>query len=118
LARGAVTAQDRRKPPKPCADRPERLIFISMRIEKVSSAVFTPLENGSGVLLNLETLLYYSLNRTGVAVWKLLDEKSSIDLEDIAKSICQRFEVTEDAAEIDLRAFVEHLARFKMVKID
>lgn len=90
-------------------------IFILMRIEKISSTVFTPLENGDGVLLNMDTLGYYSLNKTGVAVWRMFEERGTLDLDEIASAICQRFDVAEDAAEIDLRAFVEHLARFGMV---
>ncbi|HKV38743.1 MAG TPA: PqqD family protein [Blastocatellia bacterium] len=87
-----------------------------MLIEKFSQTVFTPLDNGRGVLLNLETLRYYNLNRTGAAVWQLIDERSSLSLDDIVKGICERFEVEEEPARIDLRAFVEHLARFKMVR--
>jgi len=86
-----------------------------MRIDRIPSTVFTSLENGNGVLLNMDTLCYYSLNKTGVAVWKQLEQKNSVALEDITRSICERFDVTEDAAQIDLRAFVEHLARFQMV---
>jgi hypothetical protein len=74
-----------------------------MQVEKLPSTVFTPLENGTGVLLNLSTLCYYSLNKTGVAVWKVLEENNAA--------------ASEDAAQIDLRAFVDHLARFNMVEI-
>lgn len=88
-----------------------------MRVEKLSQTVFTPLEDGTGVLLNLETLCYYNLNRTGVTVWREIDAKSGSSLDDIAASICERFDVAQDAARIDARAFVEHLARFKMVRI-
>jgi hypothetical protein len=88
-----------------------------MQVEKLPSTVFTPLENGTGVLLNLSTLCYYSLNKTGVAVWKVLEENNAAAIEDMTKRVCERFEVSEDAAQIDLRAFVDHLARFNMVEI-
>jgi hypothetical protein len=94
-----------------------RPYFKIMQIEKLPSTVFTLLENGAGVLLNLSTLCYYSLNKTGVAVWKVLEENNAVAIEDITKTVCERFEVTKDAAQIDLRAFVEHLARFNMVEI-
>jgi hypothetical protein len=51
------------------------LIFILMHIEKLQPTVFTPLDDGTGVLLNLQTLLYYSLNKTGAAVWQQIEEK-------------------------------------------
>lgn len=89
-----------------------------MRIHKLPSTVFTPLEDGTAVLLNLQTLAYYSLNKTAASIWRLIEEKNGLTLDDVVSSICARFEVAEDAARIDLRAFVEHLARFQMVKID
>jgi hypothetical protein len=88
-----------------------------MRVEKLSQTVFTSLEDGAGVLLNLETLCYYNLNRSGAAVWREIDAKPGLSLDDIASSISERFDVTPDAARIDARAFVEHLARFKVVRI-
>jgi hypothetical protein len=89
-----------------------------MRVEKLSQTVFTTLEDGAGVLLNLETLCYYSLNRTGAAVWRDIESRRSLSLDEIVASICERFDIAGDAALIDSRAFVEHLARFKMVRID
>jgi hypothetical protein len=88
-----------------------------MRIEKLSSTVFTPLDDGTGVLLNLDTLLYYSLNRTGAAVWREIENKQVVALEEAVATLCGRFAVAEDAAQIDLRAFLEHLARFNMVRL-
>jgi len=88
-----------------------------MRIERLSPTVFTPLEDGTGVLLNLETRCYYNLNKTGAAVWRDLEARGSILLDDIVAAICKRFDVVEDAARIDLRAFLEHLARFNMIRL-
>jgi len=101
-----------------CAGAVDKLIFVLMRIHKLPSTVFTPLEDGTAVLLNLQTLAYYSLNKTAASIWRLIEEKNGLTLDDVVSSICARFEVAEDAARIDLRAFVEHLARFQMVKID
>lgn len=88
-----------------------------MRVEKLSKIVFTPLEDGTGVLLNLQTLLYYNLNKTGAAVWQEINTKPAPTLDEIAAAISERFDVEPDAALIDARAFIEHLARFKMVRI-
>jgi hypothetical protein len=100
-----------------CASAVLGLIFILMYIEKLQPTVFTPLDDGTGVLLNLQTLLYYSLNKTGAAVWQQIEEKRALTLDEVVASTCERFEVTEEAARIDLRAFVEHLARFQMVQV-
>ena len=87
-----------------------------MQIEKTSPTVFTPLDDGTGVVLNIETLNYYGLNRTGASVWRLIEDASSVSLEDIVRYVCDKYEVTEDAARIDVRAFIEHLARFQMIR--
>ena len=88
-----------------------------MRVERLSQTVFTPLEDGTGVLLNLETRCYYNLNKTGASVWRGIEAQGSISLDEIAAAICKQFDVAEDAARIDLRAFLEHLARFNMVRL-
>jgi len=88
-----------------------------MRIERLSQTVFTPLEDGTGVLLNLETRCYYNLNKTGAAVWRDLEAKGSRSLDQIVAAICKQFDVVEDAARIDLRAFLEHLTRFNMIRL-
>ncbi len=44
-----------------------------MRMQSHPSVVCTVLEDG-GVLLNLETKFYYSLNRTGLLLWTLIED--------------------------------------------
>ena len=88
-----------------------------MQIEKSSSTVFTPLADGKGVLLNLETLCYYSLNRTGAALWQQIEEKKVVTLDDLIESTCERFEVDKENAGRELQAFLEQLETFKMIRI-
>jgi hypothetical protein len=88
-----------------------------MRVERLSRIVFTPLEDGAGVLLNLETQCYYNLNKTGASIWLGIEAKTPNSLDEIVTAICEQFDVAEDAALIDTRAFLEHLARFKMVRL-
>ncbi len=88
-----------------------------MRIEKSSSTVFTPLPDDNGVLLNLETLYYYRLNRTGAIIWKQIDDGGTITLDELVRGVCERFEVNEEAARRHLGAFVEQLEQFKMVSV-
>jgi len=88
-----------------------------MRVEKVSSTVFTPLADGTGVLLHLETLWYYSLNRTGAALWQLIEEKKVVALDDLIDTTCEQFEVDHAEARRTLKSFLEKLVEFKMVQI-
>ncbi len=46
------------------------------------------------VLLDLDTLLYHSLNQTATSIWELLEKPSSA--EQIVQSLCQRYEVTPE----------------------
>ena len=88
-----------------------------MQVEKVSSTVFTPLADGTGVLLHLETLWYYSVNHTGAAVWQLIEERKVVALEDLIDTICEKFEVDHTEAQRTLKSFVEKLVELKMVQL-
>jgi len=81
-----------------------------MIIRKSSPTVFTNLEDGTAVLLNLSTFVYYSLNRTGSAIWQEIEKKESVDRGDLLKVIQERFEIDEPAASQDLDAFVGRLS--------
>ena len=88
-----------------------------MQINKSPATVFTPLDDGTGVLLNKETKSTYSLNRTGSMLWKLLEEVSAVALDDLVLITCERFDVNEDDARLALLAFVDRLERYKMVRL-
>jgi Coenzyme PQQ synthesis protein D (PqqD) len=88
-----------------------------MLVEKSAPTVFTPLDDGTGVLLNLETLFYYSLNRTGVALWQEIERSSSLSVEMLATAICKRFDVDEEAARRSILEFINHLAELKMIRV-
>ncbi len=75
----------------------------------VADVILTELEDGTGVLLHLGTKFYYALNRTGVAVWKLLASGHS-DPDELAREVAARFGgVTEAQARSDIRALLSEL---------
>ena len=88
-----------------------------MPIEKSSPTVFTPLDDGTGVLLNLETLLYYSLNRTGAALWQVIEDRKSCTLDELIRATCQRFDVEAAVARREVHAFIGRLQNLKMVRV-
>jgi hypothetical protein len=88
-----------------------------MQIEKASATVFTPLDDGTGVLLNLNTLFYYSLNRTGAVLWQQIEERRTVTLDDLLRDTRERFEVSEDALRPLVIKFIEQLESFKMVRV-
>jgi coenzyme PQQ synthesis protein D (PqqD) len=88
-----------------------------MRVEKSPQTVFTVLADGTAVLLNLETLFYYELNRTGAVLWQEIEANSSPTVERLVSTVCDRFDVKEEGARPAIMAFVSRLAEFKMVRI-
>jgi hypothetical protein len=88
-----------------------------MQIEKASPSVFTPLPDGTGVLLNLDTRFYYSLNRTGAALWQRIEAERVVTLDELLSHTEQRFEVSEDAARSFVIKFIEQLEIFKMIRV-
>ena len=88
-----------------------------MRIEKSSPTVFTPLEDGTAVLLNLNTLAYYSLNRTGAALWQHIETSNGVSLDELTSATCERFDVDDQAARQAINTFLDQLEQCKLVHI-
>jgi hypothetical protein len=101
-----------------CAQDKQGLFFILMRIEKLSQTVFTPLADGTGVLLNLDTLFYYSLNPTGSILWQEIEASKDLNFDDLLRSACERFDVDEASAQPFISKFIERLEQFKMIRTD
>ncbi|BDG05661.1 lasso peptide biosynthesis B2 protein [Anaeromyxobacter oryzae] len=71
--------------------------------------ILTELQDGTGVLLHLGTKFYYALNRTGVVVWKQL-EQGVREPDALAREIVRRFDgVAEARARADVGALLEAL---------
>lgn len=87
-----------------------------MQIEKASPTVFTSLADGTGVLLNLDTLFYYSLNRTGSVLWQSIEE-GVITLDELLRITGEHFEVGEEAARPLVINFIEQLEVLRMIRI-
>jgi hypothetical protein len=71
--------------------------------------LFTELDDGTGVLLHLDTKFYYTLNPTAVLVWNALEDGSAESVSRIAERIAQEFQVERDAAERDVEALFQDM---------
>jgi len=67
--------------------------------------LLTELADGTGVLLHLETKFYFTLNPTGVEVWKALAGIGSTEL-DVAQKLSADFEVDEETALRDVHTLL------------
>lgn len=71
--------------------------------------LLTELADGTGVLLHLRTKFYYALNRTGVAVWKLLAAGRGATAEALAAALAEEFEGTPAGARGDVEELLREL---------
>lgn len=71
--------------------------------------LFTEIDDGTGVLLHLDTKFYYTLNPTAVAVWKALGDASVKDTVTVAARLVEAFRVERDTAERDVAAIVDEM---------
>ena len=73
-----------------------------------SSVLWRELD-GEAILLNPKEGCSYNLNNVGTLIWKMLDGEHSID--DIAKAICEYYEVEYDQALQDMRTTSARITR-------
>lgn len=76
--------------------------------------VATELRDGTGVLLHLDSLFYFTLNATGLAVWRSL-ERGEASIDSLADGLAREFEVEPDRAMDDVRALLEALLAERLV---
>lgn len=69
--------------------------------------LFTPLPDG-GVLLDLETKVYFTLNATGAALWSQLARGPS-DRAALATHLVRAFDVTAERARADVDQWLAEL---------
>jgi len=75
-------------------------------LEKHPEVVCTELEDGA-VLLNLETRLYYSLDRVGLDIWNLIDSVG--DPAELADRLMTLYEAGDESPQELVNAFLERL---------
>jgi hypothetical protein len=71
--------------------------------------LFTEIDDGTGVLLHLDTKFYYTLNATGVAVWKALAARTAASIAAIADQLSAEFRVGPEEARRDVDALLGDL---------
>jgi hypothetical protein len=77
-----------------------------------SSVLWRELD-GEAIILNPKEGCSYNLNKVGTSIWKMLDGNHSID--DIAKAICELYEVEFEQAFQDLKQLLNELHENNLV---
>jgi len=73
-----------------------------------SQCLLTELDDGTGVVLNIESKFYFTLNSTAVVVWKELASGARTRAE-LASSLVSAFEVGEAEAAADVELLMTEL---------
>ena len=85
-------------------------------IRPSSACLLTELGDGPGVLLDLDTKFYFTLNETGVVAWKRLVEAGTGTTDTLAAALTETFEVTLAQATEDVRTLVGELVAAGLVR--
>jgi hypothetical protein len=73
-----------------------------------AGSLFWRESGGEVVALDAETSRYFAANPSAVALWRRLDEGATEA--DLVDALRERYELSREVAEADVRAFVEQLA--------
>ncbi|MBN8611254.1 MAG: PqqD family protein [Deltaproteobacteria bacterium] len=82
-----------------------------------SRVLLTELKDGTGLLLHLGTKLYFTLNETGVLVWKTL-VAGPATRHRLVDVIAERYEAPRETIDADVAAIVEELIGDQLVRPD
>ncbi len=77
--------------------------------------VLTEMRDGTAVLLNLDTKFYFTLNASGVFVWKLIAVGGEWTVATLAERLTREFDVAYDVALADVDGLLVELRAEKLV---
>ena len=91
--------------------------ILLKQVKPNPSVVFTDLEDGSAVLLDLDSKFYYSLNETGCFMWQIFEDKQVIPIQELLANLVEEYEVTEEDARKDIEEFIGDLAKEGLIEL-
>lgn len=80
-------------------------------------ALLTELGDGTGVLLDLDSKFYFTLNETAIFVWKQLGDRGGLTRAELAERLSRHFDVDRARAASDLEPVLELLASERLVAV-
>lgn len=88
-----------------------------MEVLRTKRVAYRAYADGSGgVLLNLNTSHYFSVNPIGAAIWELIGDGGEV--EDIVDGLRAKLEEPPTALADDVKAFLNELANRKLVTLE
>jgi hypothetical protein len=89
---------------------------LSSRVHVPDGILFHTLEDEL-VLLNLNTGVYFGLNRVGTRIWRLLNEHPSSSLQQILSILVIEYAVTESRCAEELLSLVARLQEKRLLEV-
>jgi broad specificity phosphatase PhoE len=90
--------------------------FMSRRITPDPDVIVTELDDGEAVLLHLGSRKYFSLNATGLEIWRLLGER--LTPEAIGVRLQSIYDITPERARSSVAALVAELLDAGLVRLE
>ncbi len=91
------------------------MLTAQSKVTPHPDVIYTSLQEGSGILLNLLTRQYFTLNESGNRIWLLLSE--GLTLGEISQALESQYDVTAEQAEQSVVDLVGELATEQLVLI-
>lgn len=90
------------------------MITNQFKVIPNSEVIVTELD-GEAVLLHLGTKMYYSLNPTGLQIWKMLEQDLALD--EIGTRLQQQYELEPERAQKCVLSLVNELRGEQLVNV-
>lgn len=91
------------------------MIDSNERVRSNPQCILTELDDGTGVLLHIDTKYYFTLNDTGVFLWKRL-ERATLSSAELAAALSEEFEVSADEALPQVRELLDEMKANRLVQ--
>jgi hypothetical protein len=89
------------------------MLTSQTRLRSNSQEVAAKVLDGEAILINLSNGMYYSMDKVGAAIWELVEKGCS--LEEIARIVGRRYEVTHEQATADVERLAAELRQENLV---
>ncbi len=88
----------------------------SNQVVTKEQASFTELlDHQEAIILDLETLHYYSLNATACFLWKQMRSGRRETVETLSARLASAFQIQAEQAELDTRTFLAELEQYELI---
>ncbi|HZA27147.1 MAG TPA: PqqD family protein [Actinomycetota bacterium] len=91
------------------------MIDSDAKITRAESTVHRELAEGGGVLLNLESGSYYSINSIGLLVWGLIADGCTFD--ELVSQLRSRVADAPPELDTDIREFLGELEHRRLIEV-